>query len=153
LTAFYADTSVLLKRHITEPGSRWFQEVVDFSDASILTTELSIVEVYSALNRLVREGNLPLDLYQDLTIVLKRLFEFRYESIPISNPIRDIACGVLERHPLRAYDSIHLASALFSNRRLISEGKVGLTFQSSDYRLLAAATAEDLPTFDPTTAP
>jgi predicted nucleic acid-binding protein len=148
---FYADTSVLLKWHVDELGSRWYEELVE-SPTTITTTELSIVEVYSALNRLVREGNLTRHEYQELSIDLEELFEVRYALIPIPKAITRIASGVLERHPLRAYDSIHLASAIFSNQELVSRGQPGLTFLSADYRLLAAANAEGLQTFNPATA-
>jgi len=152
MSVYYADTSVLLKRHIDELGDRWFRELVALPDMVIMTTELSIVEMYSAFNRLVREERITQILYQDLTTVLKRLFTSRYKTIKISTDIIGTACSVLERHPLRAYDSIHLASAIFANQELVSLGKPGLTFLTADHRLLVAAMAEGLPIFDPATA-
>ena len=38
---------------------------------------------------------------------------------------------MLERHPLRAYDAIHLATALTVNRRSLTFGAVGLVFLSA----------------------
>lgn len=151
MTDYYVDTSVLLKRHVDELGSCWFEELVDSSE-SILTTALSLIEVYSAFNRLVRESRLSENEYQELLIDLKDLFGTRYELIPISTSIITDACNRLERHPLRAYDSVHLASAIFANQVLLTSGKPGMTFLSADHRLLTAAAAEGLSTFDPAAA-
>ncbi len=151
MSVFYADTSVLLKQHIDELGNSWFRDLVNLPTAVIMTTELSIVEVYSAFNRLVREERLTQKSYQDLTIALRLLFTSRYELIEISINIRNAACEVMERYPLRAYDSIHLASAISANRKLVPDGQSGLTFLSSDHRLLMAANAEGFPTIDPAT--
>jgi predicted nucleic acid-binding protein len=149
LTAFYADTSVLLKLHVQEQGSSWFQTLVNSPGTSITTTELSIVEVHSAFSRLVREGRLTKTEYQELTTDLKDMCESRYTLIEVSTLVIDIACELLERHPLRAYDAIHLATTIFANQGLISTAKPGLTFLSADLRLLTAAIAEGLTVLNP----
>ena len=51
---------------------------------------------------------------------------------------------LLERHPLRAYDAVQLASGLFANDLLIAMEQPTLTFLCADDRLLAAAQAEGL---------
>jgi uncharacterized protein len=150
LTTYYADTSVLLKRHIDEPGDDWFRELV-LSSNSIITTELSIVEIFSAFNRLLREGHITTDVYAALSASVRRLFAVRYALTPVSASVRGVACNVMERHPLRAYDAVHLASALDARQNLVANGIPGLIFLSADHRLLAAAAAEGLSTFDPAT--
>jgi len=55
---YYADSSVLVKRHVHEVGSDWFQTLTDPATKNvIITARLSIVEVISALNRRVREAS------------------------------------------------------------------------------------------------
>lgn len=148
---FYADTSVLLKQHVDESGASWVQNLVD-SPETIMTIELSIVEVYSGFSRLVREGRLTRGEYQELSAELDDLFETRYALIPTSTNVFNIACELIGRHPLRAYDSIHLASAILADQELVSTGKPRLTFLSADHRLLTAATGEGLSTFNPAAA-
>jgi hypothetical protein len=58
MSVFYTDTSVLLKQHVNEPGDLWFRAIVVSLDAVIMTTELSIVEVYSAFNRLLQMSSI-----------------------------------------------------------------------------------------------
>ena len=60
---------------------------------------------------------------------------------------------MLERHPLRAYDAIHLATALMVNRRLLAAGVLGLVFLCADDRLLQAAVAEGLAVDNPNEHP
>ena len=56
---FYADSSVLVKRHVPEAGSSWFRAIADPASGNvIITARVSVVEVYSALNRRVRAGTL-----------------------------------------------------------------------------------------------
>ena len=117
-----------------------------------MTSELSRVEIYSALNRLVREGSLRASEYKDLSTDIESLFAARYLLVPVTVDIIEIAKGILERHPLRAYHSVHLASAIFANQELVAGGQPGLTFVCSDQRLLTAAAAESLLTFDPSAA-
>jgi hypothetical protein len=59
MPTFYADSSVLVKRHLPEPGSLWFRNLtMPTLNNGIHTLRLSVVEVVSALNRRVREGTL-----------------------------------------------------------------------------------------------
>ncbi len=58
MTDYYVDSSVLVKRHIYEPGTAWFQSLVRSPYKHlIITSEISLVEIYSALNRRLREKN------------------------------------------------------------------------------------------------
>lgn len=63
------------------------------------------------------------------------------------------ACDLLERHPLRAYDAVQLASALESNQLFLTDAAITLTFVSADQRLLTAAIAEGLAVEDPNLYP
>ncbi|MBX7170467.1 MAG: type II toxin-antitoxin system VapC family toxin [Pyrinomonadaceae bacterium] len=63
---FYADSSVLVKRHVSEIGSSWFQNLVlPVSNNSIITSKLSIIEVFSAFNRRKRENSISQIDYND----------------------------------------------------------------------------------------
>jgi len=65
----------------------------------------------------------------------------------------NMACALLERHPLRAYDALHLATALSVNRWLVEAGEKGLTFLSADACLNDAAAAEGLAVDNPNDHP
>lgn len=45
---YYADSSVLVKRHVNEIGSTWVRALVDPAAGNVMiTSRVSIVEVYS----------------------------------------------------------------------------------------------------------
>jgi uncharacterized protein len=76
-----------------------------------------------------------------------------YQLIAVNNEILYGACDLLERYPLRAYDTIHLATALTVKRRLMASGASGLVFLCADDRLLQAAVAEGLAADNPNDHP
>lgn len=56
---YFADSSGLVKRHVQEIGSKWFSQIADeHTGNTIIISRLSIVEVFSALNRRCRELSL-----------------------------------------------------------------------------------------------
>lgn len=67
-----------------------------------------------------------------------------YRIVPITNAPFDRVRRLLELHPLRTYDALHLASAIAVNEQLMAAGRQPLTFLTADNRLLAAAVAEGL---------
>jgi hypothetical protein len=69
--------------------------------------------------------------------------------LDLTNQIIQKAEDLLESYPLRAYDSIQLASALVSNARLTAMGLAPLGFITSDIRLNSFAIAEGLAVDDP----
>jgi hypothetical protein len=69
--------------------------------------------------------------------------------MPPDIAIVDLACQLLERHPLRAYDATHLATALSAQEFLAKKDHPDLTFLSADERLNDAAKAEDLTVDNP----
>ncbi len=50
MATYYADSSVLTKRHITETGTPWVQALTDPATGHMfITSRISMVEVISAL--------------------------------------------------------------------------------------------------------
>jgi predicted nucleic acid-binding protein len=154
MAVFYADSSALVKRHVVEVGSLWVENLCDPQQGNeIATSRLSIVEVVSALNRRVRDGSLAAADYPQLRDDFLALCRVNYRLIQPANPVVARARVLLERHPLRSYDALQLASALVTNDRLAAAGSPTLTFLGADARLLAAASAEGLAVDNPTNHP
>ncbi|MBT3271610.1 MAG: type II toxin-antitoxin system VapC family toxin [Spirochaetales bacterium] len=107
------------------------------SDPQIVTWWLSRIECVSALNRLCRNGNLT---ESELRVALKNL-EILSDSFVEVQPVaavRLIAARLLRVHPLRAADSLQLASAVLA----AGENRKALEFLSYDTRLAEAADRE-----------
>jgi predicted nucleic acid-binding protein len=109
----FADSSALVKRYSTEPGSA---EVLAVE--VLVASALARVEVPAALWRKVRMGELAAGEAQ----VLVEEFEAdyygtdseppRFMVVDVAKPVLDRAAGLTGRHGLRAYDAVQLASAL-----------------------------------------
>jgi predicted nucleic acid-binding protein len=150
----YADSSALVKRHIPEVGSSWFQALVDPIAGNVITTaRISMAEVYSALNRRIREATLDAADYTHIVADFDALCATQYTLVELTALIVERARVLLERHPLRAYDAVQLASALTANDALAAAGLPALTFLSADHRLLNAAQMEGIATDNPNAHP
>jgi len=146
----YVDTSALVKRYIAEVGSTWVRQLLAHpAQYVIYTAALAKAEVISALQRRVRDGNLALPQAQRLTQRVTVHFAQRYDVLAITQPLIDQACGVLQVHPLRAADAIHLACALMIRRIAQAQGLPPPSFVVADIALRAAATAEGFLVEDP----
>jgi len=147
---YYADTSVLVKRHISETGSAWTRSLTKPSAGhTIITAQISLVEIYSALNRRVREKSISPTKYVRVVAVINRIWAAQYEIVEMKSRLVDETRALLERHPLRAYDAVQLASALHATRTLQAAGAPSPIFLSADGRLLTAAQAEGFATDNP----
>jgi predicted nucleic acid-binding protein len=106
----YADTSALVKKYLQEAGS---EQVIAFFDQHPLigTAVLTQAEVASALSKAMRSG------WVDESAILTAWQDFlthwpAYIRLPVSAGIVEHAAAIAQQHGLRAYDAIHLASAL-----------------------------------------
>lgn len=150
MATFYADSSVLVKRHVPELGTAWVRNLAAPTAANtIITTQISLVELYSALNRRVREKSVTALRYKRIQSVISYVWSAQYETVELTDKLIGEAKLLLERHPLRAYDAVQLASAIQARMNLLIAGFTAPVFLSADDRLLLAAQAEGFITDNP----
>lgn len=150
---FFTDASVLAKRYVPEIGSL----VVDHLFASVSLDRLYVLNVGVAevASLLVRKHNTGLIA---TTAFTQTMTQFRAEivtsatvnRIEIRNPLVTSALALIEVHSINATDAILLRSALNIAAQLRTAGD-DLVLMASDQRLLRAAQAEGLVTFNPET--
>jgi uncharacterized protein len=151
---FYADSSVLVKRHVSEIGSVWFQNLVlPTSNNSIITAKLSIVEVFSAFNRRKREATISQIDYNDFATGFASNSNNEYHLLDLTDSIIVESQRLLEIHPLRAGDAIQLATAIYARNMLQNSGLSAPIFLASDNKLLDAAVGEGFATDNPNLHP
>lgn len=146
--AYYFDTSALVKLRYREDGHIWMRQLIDaHSEFDVFfISALAEVEGASAIYRYTREGRLTPRQANALFALL--LSDFRWMVyINISDAILSSAVRVVKVHGLRAYDAVHLASALEVARQYRLEP---LMFVFSDRQQLSAAQAEGIAILDPT---
>ncbi len=130
----YLETSSLVKLYVTESGSEIVRQLV--GDANVVATSVvAYAETRAALARLRREGVLTAS---KLTSA-KREFDEQwptYLSLEATDSLCRAAGALAEKHSLRGFDSIHLASFAEVSRRA---GTGDTRFSSFDDRLNQAA--------------
>jgi predicted nucleic acid-binding protein len=141
----YLDTSALVKRFVWEAGSGEVGSLLARGEP-VASATIAYAELYSGLTRRHREGGLSKLQYQ----LACRRFERDWMAlvkVELGAEILTSARGMIQQHGLRAFDAIHLASAL-GLQAAVNEP---VTFVAADQRLLRAAAAERLATVDPET--
>jgi predicted nucleic acid-binding protein len=134
----YLDTSSLAKLYIEEEGSETVREAVREGD-TVATSLISYVEMGSAVYRRLREKRLSKSESSRLLDVFESDWE-RFGKVSIDDSLLKRSHKLLKKHPLRASDAVHLASALYLQDAL----EEPVIFHSADRQLLQAARQEKL---------
>lgn len=144
---YYLDTSALVKCYVVgEVGSAWVQNLTDRRVGNLLLlSQLALVEVAAALARKEREREItPEERRRYLGLFVWDCRRHQYHLLPNAETILRQAADLTYRRALRAYDAIHLATALQANQLIRNAGAIPLTFVSADSRLCAAGQDEGL---------
>lgn len=133
----FLDTSALVKRYVTEPGSDQIRRLLR-RNIEIALARITEAEAYAAIARAVRMNVLDDDdrnrAFEQIAedVAAARVVEIRRSVV---STVRDLVV----RWPLRGYDAIQLACAL----RLQSEN-LAVTFWCADDALANAARGEGM---------
>jgi predicted nucleic acid-binding protein len=134
----YLDTSALVKFYVEEPGSRVVRALLERAQV-VSTSRVAYVEMRAGLARKLRQGELREEEYKRILSDFEKDWK-DYFVIEVSEGVANLGGELVEKHPLRALDALHLASALFLRERVRSD----VFFSSFDERLNEAAQAEGL---------
>ncbi len=104
------DSSSFAKRYIAEPGSEQVDSVL-LNVVQLGLSALCVPEIISALNRRVREGVLPAAGYEKAKAQLAADVGDAV-ILHLTPEVIARAVTLLENHPLRAMDALHVAGAL-----------------------------------------
>jgi len=139
----YLDSSALVKRYTEEAGTDFVKSILT-TDGLITTSNLTYPEILSALMRKVRSGEIEKKTFNGIVDKFDKDWD-HILVLDFHNDLLPIVKTLIEKHPLKAADAIHLSSALW----LKLSSKVDVTFVASDSNLLKAAGAEKLQVMNP----
>ncbi len=143
VNVYFLDTSALVKRYVPEIGTNWILSITDpATNHPLAIAQITWVEVLSALARRQREGSLSAEQFVLTLQDFRYDFDNLFQVIEIDQALIEKAGELAIQYPLRAYDSVQLASALFLQYSQ-------LVFVSADERLLNIAQTEGLVTDNP----
>jgi uncharacterized protein len=131
----FLDSSAFAKRFVEEPGSQTVEQLCSQATELGLSV-ICVPEIISALNRRLREKSLA---RPDYAHAKKRLSQDVRDAVIINltPDVIQLSIEVLESHPVRTMDALHIACAMAWEADL---------FASSDHRQTAAATTAGLRT-------
>ena len=107
---------------------------------------ISQVEFRSALRRRQRAGDIEENIATGLIQRFSQHLEATFLRQSLGEAVLDIACRLIDRHPLRAYDAVQLAGCLILRATHATEQPV---FVAADSQLLDAAEAEGVAILNP----
>jgi predicted nucleic acid-binding protein len=134
----YLDTSSLVKLYVEEDESSKVDLLLKSSEVTA-TSLVAYAEARAAFARRFREKAFTTDAYN----LLKEFFDEdwdRYLILSVTADMIRLAGDLAEKHALRSFDSIHLASALTLRQELSSP----IVFSCFDNNLQQASEREGL---------
>jgi uncharacterized protein len=149
---FCFDASALGKRYVEEVGSDLIDELFDNVPLErLMALVIGALEVFSILVRKRNGGRItPADFSQATSFLNQEVIadDSDFELLPTPDSSLQTAINFVENYAINATDALVLCSALETAARLQNIGDE-LVFVASDKRLLRAARAEGLRTFNP----
>ena len=134
------ETSNLVKLYVRESGSEEIKKTVAESDA-VATSIITYVEARAAFAKKAREKDITPPGYQTIKSDLERDWGSLF-VLNLTDSLTKSAADLSEKHGLRGYDAIHLASALEIKAAVATAAPI--VFSSADDRLCEAARREEL---------
>jgi hypothetical protein len=154
VSAYFLDSSALVKRYVPETGSAWIQTITDAATGNLLIiSRITWVEVLSALARRQREGSLSAT---DVDLIIQQFrydLNNHYQIVELDGIVTENAGQLVNQYPLRAYDAVQLASVLRIQPAFATATSTSLVFLTADDRLLTIAQTAGLLTDNPNNHP
>ncbi len=154
MASYFIDTSALAKRYVAETGSAWLRATLEpAAGCRALVARATSVELVSAITRRERAGAITAADTSAAREAIVHDLAGEYLVVEFAEPIAIEAMRLAERHALRGYDAIQLASALAVNRAVVGAGLRPVVLVSSDAELNVAVRREGMSVEDPNLHP
>ena len=153
MSAYFVDSSGLVKRYAEETGSDWVDSIIDSPVGNfIYVVSITEVEVSSAIARRLREGSIDQTDAANAFDMIFEDFANYFRVADATSALIERATVLVKKYTLRAYDAVQLAAALEVNERFMAANQ-SITLISADMALNNAARAEGLLVEDPNLHP
>lgn len=150
MTAYFFDASATVKGYVAERGSSAVAQILDGgTDHELHLGRVGVVEVFAALYRRGAVAGVDAEEISSAAVRLREDVRDLYSVVEFSVATAERAVEVAERHRLRAYDCLQLATALKLQEQRAAFGFSPLVLVSSDRELNAAAYSEGMIVEDP----
>lgn len=137
----YLDTSAILKRYFQESFSEEVESKWNQAEA-VVSSSVAYAETMATMYRKKKESGLADGIFQNTRNAFKNDWN-SFIRVEVTNDLDQYIDKVLQKHFLRGFDAIHLASALIIHERFAAN----FFFACFDQRLNQAARLEGLESF------
>lgn len=146
---YYFDTSAQVKYYVSEPGSTWVRQLVEATDPEtgqpanrLFTAIITVAEAAAAFAIIARVGRISEQTRDHTFNRYMKTVSTSFHLLAVTEEVTNLAAQLAQRHPLKGYDAVQLASALRLQKVLGTERLV--IFVAGDESVLVAAKAEGL---------
>lgn len=154
MSIYYLDTSALMKRYIPERGTEWINQLLASTEpARFISSALVTLELTTAMSRGEREKRISKAHRDRLAAQASQECDALLLQTGVSTEIIIEARELALRYPLRAYDAIHLATAIAVRGQASVLAVSPPVFVAADMTLLSAAQKEGFATENPNDHP
>lgn len=154
MSALFCDSSAIVKRYASEPGSAWIIRLTEPESGNVIyLARITRVEVVSAITRRAGEGTPSVAEGATGIADLNDDFVRHYRVVEVTPHLIERAVSLVQIHGLRAYDAVQLAALLEINDDRATLKLPAVSLISADRALNVAAIAEGLAVDDPNSHP
>ncbi len=123
VTAYFVDSSALVKRYVIETGTAWVRRITRRSPSTVIyIAHITAVEVTCAVARRRKGKTLTAARASSILRRFRQHLAARYTVIEVTPDLLDEAVRLGNAACLRAYDAVQLAVALEVNRSHQADG-------------------------------
>ncbi len=139
---YFFDTSALVKRFHDESGSAVVHALFAEQDSTIIISDLTIIELTSALRRTLQRGEITRDAFDNALAQFGKVLQDELIVAGFRSGFVQAARDLVIQYGIRTLDALQLTSAMqFQN--------LSPVFVCADAQLLRAATAVGFATLNP----
>lgn len=150
MAVYFFDSSGIVKRYVEETGTDRIVELTrPEAGHRIYLGRIAGAEVVSALTRLKQAGHLSEEDGKNAIEQFRQDFSKQYQIIEITSELIERAMSLAEKHALRGYDAVQLATAVEVQKVCKTLNMSGPIMVSSDEALNEAAKKENIVVEDP----
>ena len=153
MAIMFFDSSTIVKRYIAETGSAWVTGLMTLASGNTFHIGvISGVKVVAAFTRRQRGGTLSAVEASRAVIEFTDDWNNLFEAVSATRDVIDLAMILAQKHGLRGYDAVQLASAV-SVKDVASLVGSAISFVSADDELNKAASSEGFQVENPNNHP
>jgi predicted nucleic acid-binding protein len=145
---YFCDTSGIMKLYHLEIGTNWMEALFTDTESTIIISELTSVEIYSALTKKVRTNEIADSAKEKAIINFRKDCGERFVVIPLDTMTIKKAKALIAKYgstlSIRTLDALQLATC-----KLVEERKESLHFVCADFNLNKICELEDVHMLNP----